>query len=117
MPKVRIDDLQEGMIVAAPVRNLDDMLLLPADVELTARHLKLLRSWGVHEVAVQDSAEAEDASDPLRRLPPETFARLESTLRKVFHKFDDSQPLQREVFRLMLLRQARKVLTHHAALG
>ena len=114
MPKVKLDDLREGMIVAADVRNLDDMLLLPAEAQLTARHITVLRSWGVSEVHVQSSNEADDASDPLRRLPPETLARMEEKLRSIFWKFDPAQPLHQTILRLMLLRQARRVLAHHA---
>jgi hypothetical protein len=113
MPKVKIDDLQEGMIVAADVRNIDDMLLLPAGAELTARHLKVLRSWGITEVTVQATHEAEDASDPLRRIPPEALARIEAALREIFYKFEPAQALPQTVFRLMLLRQARRALPHH----
>lgn len=115
MPKVKIDGLQEGMIVAADVRNIDDMLLLPAGAELSARHLKVLRSWGITEVTVEASHQAEDASDPLRRLPPEALARMEAALRETFHNFDPAQALPQTVFRLMLLRQARRALPHHVA--
>lgn len=113
MPKVKIDALREGMVVAADVRNLDDMLLLPAGASLTARHLKVLRSWGVGEVVVEASDETEEASDPLRRLPPEVLSQMEQSLREVFWKLDATQPLQQTVFQLMLMRQAQRAAARY----
>ncbi len=113
MPKVKLDDLREGMIVAADVRNLDDMLLFPAETEITARHLKVLRSWGIAEVTVQATDGAEEVSDPLRRISPEVLTRLEESLRALFWKFDPEQPLQQAVYRLILTRQARRALPRH----
>lgn len=113
MAKVKLDNLREGMVVTADVRNLDDMLLFPAGTELSARHLKVMRSWGISEVRVEDGDEVEDVSDPLRRLSPESLAQLEENLRSIFWKFDDSQPLQQTVYRLMLMRQVRRLPNRH----
>lgn len=110
MRKVKLDDLQEGMVVAADVKNLDDMLLIPAGSELTARHIRILRTWGIPEVAVETGGEGEENTDPLLKLAPETAAKLESDVRSRFWKLDGTNPAQKELLRLTLRRAARQLL-------
>jgi hypothetical protein len=106
MPKIKLDSLQEGMVVAADVRNMDDMLLLPAGCELSGRHIQILRTWGVAEVMVEATGEAEAAADPLAKLSPEEAARLEAEVRSQFHNYDEANVVQKELLRLMLRRRA-----------
>lgn len=109
MPKLRLDSLKEGMVTAADVKNLDDMLLIPGGCELSARHIKLLRMWGVQEVAVEgpDNLSEMEQEDPLAQIPPEEARRFEKELKEKFWEFDADNPLIHEVYRLMLRRKAR----------
>jgi hypothetical protein len=107
MPKVKIDQLKEGMTVKADVKNLDDMLLIPAGCELTPKHIKILNAWGVVEVNVESSDAIEEAPNPVAKLPPEVVAKLEAEIRSRFWKFNENDPLQKETFRLALYRRAR----------
>ena len=106
MPKIKLDSLQEGMIVAADVRNMDDMLLLPAGCELSGRHIQILRTWGVAEVMVEATGETEAEADPLSKLSPEEAARIEAEVKSRFHQFDETNPVQKELLRLMIRRKA-----------
>lgn len=110
MPKIKLDALQEGMVVAADVKNLDDMLLIPSGCELTARHIRILQTWGVPEVTVESAGEDKGQADPLAKLSPEAAAKLTSETRAVFWKFDESNPAQKELLRLSILRKARQLL-------
>jgi hypothetical protein len=107
MPKVKLDQLKEGMVVEQDVRNLDDMLILPAGFVLTERHISLLQSWGVSEVNVEAAGEEEAPSDPLALLPPETLARLTQETQARFWKYDAANPVEQEILRLVLRRKAR----------
>lgn len=106
--KVKLDDLQEGMKVAADVKNLDDMLLIPAGCELTARHIRILQTWGVAEVSIESGEEDTNVNDPLKRLPPEVLERLQGEVASSFQALDLAQPVQAELFRLLVLRRARR---------
>jgi hypothetical protein len=107
MPKVKTDQLKEGMIIQADVKNLDDMLLLPAGCELTPKHIKILNAWGIGEVMVESSDAIEEAPNPLARFSPEDRAQLEAELKARFWNFNPEDPIQKEAFRLALIRQAR----------
>jgi len=107
MPRIRTDLLQEGMITAADVRNLDNMLLIPEGCHLSDRQINILCSWGIEEIEVEATAGVEEAGDPLARLSPEVVAALMDELKARFWSLDESSPVQMEVFKLALHRQAR----------
>ena len=98
------------MVVARDVKNIDGMLLVPSGCELSERQIGILQAWGVVELEVEASEEQAKAHDPLAQLPPEALAKLTADLRARFWKPDEFGPVPAEIFKLMLLRQARRTL-------
>jgi hypothetical protein len=109
MPRIKTESVQEGMVVAGDVKNIDGTLLIPAGCTLTERQINILQAWGVGEIEVQNSAMIEDA-DPLSKLPPEVVARLTAEIRGRFFQPDDANPVFAEIVKLMLQRRARKLV-------
>jgi hypothetical protein len=107
MPRIKLDSVVEGMTVAADVKNMDDMLLIPAGCVLTARHINILRTWGISEI--QTEGEEQEATT-LITIAPEILARLEAELQKLFWQYDPGSSVQREIFQLALRRRARAFL-------
>ncbi len=107
MPKIKLDAVIEGMTVAADVKNMDDMLLIPAGCVLTARHIKILRTWGISEIQTDGE---DQGSTTLLTLAPDALAKLDEELRKSFWEFDAPSPAQQEIFKLALRRRARAIL-------
>jgi hypothetical protein len=83
------------------------MLLAPAGCELTERHISILETWGITEVAVEASEETQAPVDPLSQLSPGKLARLQHELRDIFWEYDESNPIHAEIFNLMLRRKAK----------
>lgn len=110
MIRVKSEALQTGMVVARDVKNMDGMLLAPSGCQLSERQIGILQAWGVAEVEVEAGEEMAKAHDPLAQLPPETLAKITAELRARFWKPDDFGPAPAEIFKLMLLRQARRIL-------
>jgi hypothetical protein len=110
MKKLRIEQLQEGMVVEAEVRNMDGTVLLPAGAVLTRRFIDILSAWGVPEVCVKSTDDAEERTDPLARLMPGELARLQEETRSLFWSLDESSAVQQEVFQQILRRKARRLL-------
>jgi hypothetical protein len=108
--RVKSEELQPGMVVARDVKNIDGMLLAPSGCELSERQIGILQTWGVVEVEVEASEEQAKARDPLAQLPPEVLAKITAELRARFWKPDNFGPVPAEIFKLMLLRQARRIL-------
>lgn len=110
MPRVKLDNLKEGMIVSSNVMNMDDMLLLPAGAELSARSIKLLRTWGIAELEVEACGESEEVVDPLALVAPDVLRRLDLELRQVFFKLDESVAIHQAIFKLALVRKVKSYL-------
>jgi hypothetical protein len=98
------------MVVARDIKNIDGMLLAPSGCQLTERQINILQAWGVAEAEVEAGEEVAKAHDPLAQLPPETLAKITAELRGRFWKPDDFGPVPAEIFKLMLLRQALRLL-------
>jgi hypothetical protein len=107
--KVKSEQLQPGMVISRDVKNIDGTLLLPSGCELSERHIDILLTWGVAEVEVEASEEMAQSHDPLAQLPPEQLAQMTSGLRARFWKPDDFGPIPAEIFKIMLVRQARRL--------
>jgi hypothetical protein len=110
MIRVKSEALQPGMIVARDVKNIDGMLLAPLGCQLSERQIDILQAWGVVEVEVEAGEEMAHAHDPLAQLPPGTLAKITADLRARYWKPDEFGPVPAEIFNLMLLRQARRIL-------
>ena len=104
MPKIKIEQLKEGMVVSSDVKNIDNMLLVPAGCALTDRQINILSSWGVSEVDVA-VAEGCDEADPLAKFSPEELEVLKAEIKARFWKADEKNPVFMEIFKLALQRR------------
>ncbi len=98
------------MVVTAEVKNIDNMLLIPAGCALTEKHIQVLNAWGIAEVQVQSCDGAEDSRDILQSLSPERLQQLTDELKSIFWDPIESGPVQQEVFGLALRRKAKQSL-------
>jgi hypothetical protein len=110
MPKIKAESLLQGMVVTADVKNMDNMLLLPAGCVITERHIDILNAWGIAEIQVEACEGAEDSSDVVQKLPPETLQKLTEELERIFWEPVDKDPVQTETFKLALQRKAMQML-------
>jgi hypothetical protein len=108
--RIKSEALQPGMVVARDVKNIDGMLLAPSGCQLSERQIDILQAWGITEVEVEAGEEMAQAHDPLAQLPPETLTRITAELRARYWKPDEFGPVPAEIFKLMLMRQARRIL-------
>jgi hypothetical protein len=107
VPRIKVESLSEGMTVAADVKNIDGMLLIPSGCELKVRQINILQAWGVAEVEIESTAASEAASDPFAKIPPELVASMTAELKALFWQPDETSPVYNEILRLMLLRRAK----------
>ena len=108
MQRARAEQLKEGMIVASDVKNIDGMLLVSTGTILTPRQIGILQTWGIAEVEIENTGEAQGDTDPLSLLPPGKLEQITAELKARFWQADTLSPLQLEIYNLMLYRQARR---------
>jgi hypothetical protein len=107
MPRIKTEELKEGMVVITDVKNMDDMLLIPAGAKLTARQIGILQAWGVLEIDVKSDGGLSN-TDIVSKLPPETLAKLTAETRGIFWKPDDHDPVFAEILKLLLRRRIKR---------
>ncbi|ADU65368.1 hypothetical protein LGV61_02985 [Desulfurispirillum indicum] len=83
MPVIRTKYLEVGMVVSADVFDQSGRLLFSADTEITEKHIKVLKTWGVTEVAVYGS-DPDSADELLEHIDP---ARIEAARKRVAQLF------------------------------
>jgi len=94
------------MVVSCDVKNIDNMLLIPAGCSLSERQINILKSWGVNEIEVVASQATED-QDPVAKLAPEELERLTAELKERFWQVAEDNPVFLEIFKLALQRRLR----------
>ncbi len=73
---VDVQSLKTGRILAADVKNSHGQLLIKKGVEVTDRHVRVLKSWGVVDVQVEGLGEGEGENEvaaegvPVERYDP-----------------------------------------------
>jgi hypothetical protein len=105
--KVSFEDLQTGMVLAAPLTDAGGRLLLPAGTALTEKHLRYFQMWGIPEADIEGGdhpaeRDAEAALDPVRVAQATDEARLQ------FRHADLDHPVLGQLFRHCVLVAARR---------
>ena len=54
---VALDEIAEGMIVDADVRDMKNRLLLKHGNVITSKHIRIFKTWGVSSIVVRDESE------------------------------------------------------------
>jgi hypothetical protein len=104
-----LDNLEEGMVLKSDVFDRSGRLLLGRDTELTVKHLRMFRTWGVAEadiVGIDDQDQAGDTSIAAD-VDPALLSAVEAEMHQMFRNADLSYPAMKELFRLCLLRRVR----------
>lgn len=99
-----VDDLHLGMPVVEDVHDQQGRLLMSAGTELTERHLRACRLWGITAVRVRAEGLPEEAAPP--GPTPEQYAAAELETRQRFRNTDTAHPAVQELFRLCVIRAA-----------
>ena len=99
MTIVNISDLKPGMTLATPVLNAQGGVLLNEGVELTDRHLHILRSWGILQADIEGVESSQIKQIDFQDLPDETKKQIEDTITERFSLCSPS-PVMDEIKRL-----------------
>jgi hypothetical protein len=106
-PLVNVDDLEVGMVLADEVRDQQGRLLMPAGTELTARHLRAFRLWGILGVRIQAKDQAPVPVEP--PLSPEQLEQGRAAVLDRLRETDPAHPLIAELVQYCAVREARRL--------
>jgi hypothetical protein len=102
---INIEDIKAGMILGKDLKDRSGLVLLSAGHEITEKHLKILRMWGIMEADIQGVTREETISKAASHIDPVLLQEAESQIREQFLHADLKNPFVNELFRLLTLRR------------
>lgn len=94
------------MALKTAVSDRSGRLLLPAGVELSDKHLKIFRTWGVTEADIVSNSNVESESAPaLISGDPAVIAAAQDAVEQLFIHNDQQHPLINELIRICVARK------------
>jgi hypothetical protein len=93
---LRLDELKPGMILAEPVYNQQDLLLLEQGTALTKKRIWMLKTWGLEQVWVKGKPRGNDKGPDEGGM--ETKETIENELKKKFADVADD-PVMAEIMK------------------
>jgi len=103
-----VDDLAPGMVLGESVHDGQGRLLMSAGTELTERHVRAFRLWGIMSVRVRGADGEEEA---LPDISPEAMAAARERILPRFARNDLQHPLIAVLLDECARRDARRMAT------
>lgn len=107
MGLIATENLTPGMLLENDVHDRSGRMLLGAGVELTAKHIHILRTWGVVEASIKGVEEDDNPCALNGGIDPEAWAAAEAEAKHLFRYNDPEHPAIRELMRIRALRKIR----------
>ena len=109
MGLVNINQICPGMVLADDLRDSMGRFLLPGGIDLTEKHIRILKMWGVVEAKITDTDTDDDIA--LDEIDPALVEMAEQVTRKRFVYSGVDHPVTRELFRFSTLRNVQEMNT------
>ncbi|MEI7816829.1 MAG: hypothetical protein WCI45_06510 [Desulfuromonadales bacterium] len=102
-----IDNLEPGMILKSAVCDRSGRMLLPAGIELEAKHLKIFRTWGVSGADIVGDEVDDDSQGDLGDVTgdPSALAAAQQEVELLFIHNDHHHQMIRELMRICISRR------------
>jgi hypothetical protein len=111
MSRIKVKQLEAGRQLSEDVVNTNGRLLLKAGTTIVAKHLEILRTWGVVEVDIVGDGVAEDEPNiSFSELPTEVKNRIYLSLKQQFKHCNLKHPVIKELVLFQRGRLAREWL-------
>lgn len=94
----KIDDIQDGMILAADIKNRQGSLMFAKGMELLERHKKIFLTWNINGVLVE-------GYDDNVEISPEKLASAKQLL-ELLMDFECSLPIELDLFNTAVINIA-----------
>ncbi len=107
MGVINLEDIESGMILGRDIINRNGLVLLRAGEEITEKHLRILRTWGITEADIKGIEKEKILDKAVAELDPRTLEKATTKAYEIFRHTDHEHPFIKELFRLVTLRLAR----------
>jgi len=108
MAKMPLSKLQPGMKLSNPVLDSFGNPILNADTELTEKHIRLMKTWGIESIDIVSSELHIQDPTAEREADAAHLETYRSELLPIFRKANMDHPAMKELLRLAVLVGAEK---------
>lgn len=108
MGRLNLDEIQPGMVLAGDVLDRNGRVLLKSGLEITDKHLKILKQWGITDALIQGVNREEINAQAVQNLDKDLLAKIEAEFETIFLHADRHHQFNQELFRLSVLRAVHK---------
>ncbi|MBI5427091.1 MAG: hypothetical protein HZA02_02295 [Nitrospinae bacterium] len=107
MVKLKIAQLKPGMVLAQDVKDLNGRVLLSSGNRLSEKHVKIFKTWGITEVAIERADESMKSGEkPLSgNVDEKAIEKMRQEMNSLFRHTDIKHPAIRELFNLCVTRK------------
>lgn len=109
MGVVSLEALKPGMILAGDIRDRNGRVLLSAGAEITEKHLRIFKMWGIHAASVQGEEKEDSFSKSASEINQDLLHEAERRTAELFCHNDLAHPFIRELFHLVTLENLNRL--------
>lgn len=102
---INLEDIKHGMVLAKDLKDRSGLVLLGAGNEITEKHLRILKMWGITEADIEGVTREEAQPNTTSEIDTFLFQEAEIRLREQFYHTDLKHPFIQELFRLLTFQR------------
>jgi len=109
MGLISLNDIKPGMVLAAEVKDRGGRVLLAAGQEISEKHLKIFKTWGVTDANIEGASQEDMVSQDLAAVDPAIHRQAEEEVLAKFRHAGTTHPGLKELARLATMRRVREM--------
>ena len=107
MVNVKLGKLEVGMVLSQNVKDRNGRVILTVGQKIAEKHLRILKAWGVTDVAVESPVNEDKVIASLGSFDAGAVEKVESEMKRLFRQADLRHPAVRELFNLCVARKLK----------
>ncbi|NOY62834.1 MAG: hypothetical protein GXP10_06760 [Gammaproteobacteria bacterium] len=108
MANIPLNDIASGMVLADDVADRNGRVLLRSGAEITEKHIRIMKTWGVVEANIADISKEDVEEKSTAQLDPELLKAAEQEAQEFFRHTDLEHEVIHELHRQWILRYASR---------
>ena len=106
---LNINDLKEGMTLAADVKNKHGNIMIRQGMTLSEKHIMLLKAWGISDADVDGFDRDQLNEEEMKTVSPEVIEVIERDLRAFFPSLEGNE-IMSEIYRITKKLKIKQVM-------
>ena len=106
MGKISLDRLSEGMVIDEAVSDLHGTMLMQKGTVVTQSGIKILRTWGIIEVSIDEASTKQCETSPEPQLAPRVIDEATAEATTLFRYVSEENAFSKELKRIAVNRIA-----------